>query len=141
VVAQNLVYNSYADQRFQMPRLRTGSLGWTAVSAITDAAVAAALADAGAVSCLVAPPVTSGYVDALVELVLDDTVFKGQWAAAELYVYVSPGTGADPADEIKRAAVFFIDVDNGVTPVTPDVISRVSSNIFRVRTDYQYTNQ
>ncbi|MCS7489187.1 SGNH/GDSL hydrolase family protein [Raoultella planticola] len=141
VVAQNLVYNSYADPNFQLPRLRSGSLGWTVVSSITDATVAAALADAGAVSCLVAPPVTSSYVDALIEPVLDDTVFKGQWAAAEFYVYVAPGSGADPKQEIKKAAVFFIDVDNAVTPITPDVISRVSTNIFKVRADYQYTSK
>ncbi|MGH5435014.1 hypothetical protein ACRFHY_26690, partial [Klebsiella pneumoniae] len=119
VVAPNLIYNSYADPRYQMPRVRVGSVNWTLVSTITDAVAAAALTAAGAVSCLVAPPVSSGYTDALVEPWIDETATPGMWGAAQYYVYVSPINGADPKTEITKSAVFFIDVDGAFQQVTP----------------------
>lgn len=141
VVAPNLIYNSYADPRYQMPRVRVGSVNWTLVSTITDAVAAAALTAAGAVSCLVAPPVSSGYTDALVEPWIDETATPGMWGAAQYYVYVSPLNGADPKTEITKSAVFFIDVDGAFQQVTPSVIKRISANLFLVRATYQFTTK
>ncbi|HIC8974606.1 TPA: SGNH/GDSL hydrolase family protein, partial [Klebsiella aerogenes] len=141
VIAPNLIYNSYADPRYQMPRVRVGSVNWTLVSTITDSVAAAALTAAGAVSCLVAPPVSSSYVDALVEPLVDETATPGMWGAAQYYVYVSPLNGADPKTEITKSAVFFIDVDGAFQQVTPSVIKRVSANLFLVRATYQFTTK
>lgn len=141
VIAPNLIYNSYADPRYQMPRVRVGSVNWTLVSTITDVVAAAALTAAGAVSCLVAPPVSSSYVDALVEPLVDETATPGMWGAAQYYVYVSPLNGADPKSEITKSAVFFIDVDGAFQQVTPSVIKRVSANLFLVRATYQFTTK
>lgn len=141
VVAPNIVYNSYGDSRYQMPRLRVGSVDWTAVSTISDTAVASALSTAGAVSCLIATPASTGYIDALVEPMVDETASPGMWGAAQYYVYVSPLNGANPKTEIQKSAVFFIDVDNGFTQITPTVIKRISTNLFLVRAVYQFTTK
>ncbi|WP_132730629.1 SGNH/GDSL hydrolase family protein [Raoultella sp. BIGb0138] len=141
VIAPNLVPNSYADPQYQMPRLRVGSIGWTQVSAITDATIATALTNAGAVSCLVAPPVASGYTDALVEPFVYDTIAIGQYAAAQFYVYVAPGSGLNARDEISKTAVFFADQDGATAQITPDIISAVSANLFKVRATYRFTAQ
>ncbi|MGR7684248.1 SGNH/GDSL hydrolase family protein [Klebsiella aerogenes] len=141
VVAPNLVTNSYADPQYQMPRLRVGSIGWTQVSAISDSTIATALTNAGAVSCLVAPPVASGYTDALVEPFVYDTIAIGQYAAAQFYVYVVPGAGLNARDEISKAAVFFADQDGATAQITPDIISAVSANLFKVRATYRFTAQ
>lgn len=140
VVAPNIIYNSYADPAFQMPRLRVGSVGWTPVNTITDATVSAALTSAGALSCLIAGP-TTGTIDALVEPWIDETASPGMWGAAQYYVYVSPLNGANPKTEIQKSAVFFIDVDNGFTQITPTVIKRISANLFLVRAVYQFTTK
>ncbi|NIC28296.1 SGNH/GDSL hydrolase family protein [Serratia plymuthica] len=140
VVAPNIIYNSYADPAFQMPRLRVGSVGWTPVNTITDATVSAALTSAGALSCLIAGP-TTGTIDALVEPWIDETAIPGMWGAAQYYVYVSPLNGANPKTEIQKSAVFFIDVDNGFAQITPTVIKRISANLFLVRAVYQFTTK
>ncbi|MGG8087254.1 SGNH/GDSL hydrolase family protein [Klebsiella aerogenes] len=140
-VVNNFIYNSFADPRFSLPRLRVGSVSWTLVSTLTNTTIASALTSAGAVSCLVAPPVSSGYVDALVEPWVDETASPGMWGASQYYVYVDSVSGVNPRDEIRKAAVFFIDVDNGTVQVTPDVISQVSNNLFHVRASYQFANK
>ncbi|MFV0656427.1 hypothetical protein ACNHRQ_25180, partial [Klebsiella aerogenes] len=140
-VVNNFIYNSFADPRFSLPRLRVGSVSWTLVSTLTNTTIASALTSAGAVSCLVTPPVSSGYVDALVEPWVDETASPGMWGASQYYVYVDSVSGVNPRDEIRKAAVFFIDVDNGTVQVTPDVISQVSNNLFHVRASYQFANK
>lgn len=140
VVAPNVLYNGYADPRYQLPRLRAGVAPFVLVSSITDATVAAVLADKGAIQCLSAPPVSSGFVDYLVEPILDATVFKGQYAAAQFYVYVKPGAGATAQEEISNAAVFFITEDGSYTTVRPEVIQRLSDNLFKVKALYRYTD-
>lgn len=140
VVAPNILFNGYADPRYQLPRLRGGVAPFVAVSSITDAAVAAVLTDKGAIQCLVSPPVSSGFIDSLVEPILDATVFKGQWAAAQFYVYVKPGSGTTADVEIGAAAVFFITEDGSYTTIRPDVIQRLSANLFKVKALYRYTD-
>ena len=141
VTANNFLYNSYADPNFQLPRLRSGSVAWQLVSTLSNSAIAATLTANGAVSCLVTPPVSSGYTDALVEPWIDETAAPGMWGASQYYVYVDAPEGTDLRAEIKKAAVFFIDINNGTVQVTPDVIAKIGSNIFRVRARYQFTNR
>ncbi|MCT1500805.1 hypothetical protein M4D64_22425, partial [Klebsiella aerogenes] len=112
VIAPNLITNSYADPAYQMPRLRVGSIGWSAVSSISDTTIKTVLTNAGAVSCLIANPVVAGATsDALVEPFVYDTIARGQYAAAQFYVYVVPGSGLSAKDEVKKASVFFADQD------------------------------
>lgn len=141
VVANNFLYNSYADPNFQMPRLRTGSVAWQLVSTLANTTIASTLTANGAVSCLVTPPVSSGYTDALVEPFIDETAAPGMWGASQYYVYVDFPAGTDPRAEIKKAAVFFIDVNNATVQVTPDVIAQIGTNLFRVRARYQFTDK
>ena len=141
IVAPNVIYNSFADPRFQLPRVRVGSVDWTLVSTIADAAAVAAMTAAGAVSCLVAPPVSSGYTDALVEPWIDETATPGMWGAAQYYVYISVLNGADPKEEIKKSATFFIDIDGAFNQITPTVIKRLSANLFLVRAVYQFATK
>lgn len=81
-VVNNFIYNSFADPRFSLPRIRVGSVPWTLVSTLANTTIVSALTAAGAVSCLVAPPVSSGYVDALVEPWVDETASPGMWGAS-----------------------------------------------------------
>ncbi|QGF21053.1 hypothetical protein MA12_gp05 [Pectobacterium phage MA12] len=141
IVAPNLIYNGFADPAFQLPTLRGGSTPWVSVDSITDATIKALIADYGAYQCLVADPVSSGYVDSLVEIRLDATAFRRQWMSAQFYVYVQPGSGLDPKDEVTRASVFFIDEDNAVTNVVADTVQRVTANLFKVRATYQFTDK
>ncbi|KZR10497.1 hypothetical protein A3N54_05870 [Klebsiella aerogenes] len=142
VVAPNLITNSYADPAYQMPRLRVGSIGWSAVSSISDTTIRNALTNAGAVSCLIANPVTAGTTtEALVEPFVYDTIARGQYAAAQFYVYVVPGSGLSAWDEVKKVSVFFADQDMSVAEITPDVISAITPNLFKVRATYQFTAQ
>ncbi|EMS9660256.1 SGNH/GDSL hydrolase family protein [Klebsiella aerogenes] len=142
VIAPNLITNSYADPAYQMPRLRVGSIGWSAVSSISDTTIKTALTNAGAVSCLIANPVTAGTtVEALVEPFVYDTIARGQHAAAQFYVYVVPGSGLTAKDEVKKASVFFADQDMSVAEIIPDVISAITPNLFKVRATYQFKDQ
>ncbi|MDK7100789.1 MAG: hypothetical protein QP846_23690, partial [Klebsiella aerogenes] len=142
VIAPNLITNSYADPAYQMPRLRVGSIGWSAVSSITDTTIKTALTNAGAVSCLIANPVSSGTTtEALVEPFVYDTIARGQYAAAKFYVYVVPGSGLSAKDEVKKASVFFADQDMSVAEIIPDVISAITPNLFKVRATYQFKDQ
>ncbi|HGE7088434.1 TPA: hypothetical protein ACGB3K_005174, partial [Klebsiella aerogenes] len=142
VIAPNLITNSYADPAYQMPRLRVGSIGWSAVSSISDITIKTALTNAGAVSCLIANPVTAGTTaEALVEPFVYDTIARGQHAAAQFYVYVVPGSGLTAKDEVKKASVFFADQDMSVAEIIPDVISAITPNLFKVRATYQFKDQ
>ncbi|KLF56402.1 hypothetical protein YA36_14340, partial [Klebsiella aerogenes] len=142
VIAPNLITNSYADPAYQMPRLRVGSIGWSAVSSISDTTIKTALTNAGAVSCLIANPVTAGTTaEALVEPFVYDTIARGQYTAAQFYVYVVPGSGLTAKDEVKKASVFFADQDMSVAEIIPDVISAITPNLFKVRATYQFKDQ
>ncbi|MBH2706559.1 hypothetical protein I5L19_14230 [Serratia marcescens] len=110
------------------------------VSSISDATVVSVLTEKRAIQCLLAPPVSSGYVDYLVEPVRDATVSKGQWAAAQFNVDVKPGAGATAQAEISNAAVFFITEDGSYTTIRPEVIQRLSENLFKVKAIYPYTD-
>ncbi|WP_407609085.1 SGNH/GDSL hydrolase family protein [Klebsiella aerogenes] len=142
VIAPNLITNSYADPAYQMPRLRVGSIGWSAVSSISDTTIKTVLTNAGAVSCLIANPVVAGATsDALVEPFVYDTIARGQYAAAQFYVYVVPGSGLSAKEEVKKASVFFADQDGATAQIIPDVISAITPNLFKVRATFRYITQ
>lgn len=139
IIAPNLLFNGYADPKFQLPRLRVGSSPWVPVGELADPVVAGVLSDKGALQCLYAPPVASGYTDHLVEPWLDGTFYKSQYAAAQFYIYVAPGSGVDARAEVDKSAVFFLDENGNFTEIEPDIIERISDNLFKVRASYQYT--
>lgn len=139
VTAANILFNGFADPKWQLPETQPGGAVWTPTSEISSQSIRTLVEKYGAIQYLPAlkrsPP---SNFDALIRVPLDYSVRRGQHVCAQFYVYVD--TVNDERTELSRAAVFFIDGNNTSIEVRAEVIARLEGSLYRVRAQFEYSD-